>query len=177
MIAINGLTFWEKIRYITISPERFFDLIEREIDIKKSIIYYFLIQLMVLPLGIIVSVLLNPGNTILSIFTYILAIIVGMGIYFLILLLYHLIMPWFGGHQGMIRTFQALIYGSTPAFLLSWIPFINILAAFYSIYLSILGLIRLQQMETWKAIVAYFIPGILAFTLALIATIFILVLV
>ena len=172
MIEINGLTyplsFWQKIKNVIVNPKEFFDLIQQEVEVKEVIIYYILLQLLILPLGIIASLLIGAGETAAStILMYGMGISLGAVVFFIILLIYNLIVSWFGGKQGYQRTFQAFIYGTTPGVLLSWIPIVNIIASIYSIYLTIVGLIKLQQMESSKAIWAYFLPLIILFAITL----------
>ncbi len=166
------LTFWQKIKYIVTKPKDFFDVIQNETEIKRSIIYYLLINLIVAPLGIISFILLNPSIKANAFFIYLLSLIIGIVIFVLFLFLYNWIISLFGGKQGLTRTFQTFIYGSTPGILLSWVPFVNFLASIYSIYLTIIGLIKLQQMETKKAILAYFLPIVIFLILGMILVIF-----
>lgn len=166
--VIPVLTFWQKIKEVVTKPHEFFDAIQQEVEIKDVIIYYFLVQLLVLPFGIGASLIIGVTETItLSILIYLASVAMGAVLFFIVILIYNLIVSWLGGKQGYTRTAQAFVYGSTPGMLLSWLPIANIIASIYSIYVTIVGLIKLQQMERNKAILAYFIPVIVIFVLVL----------
>ena len=162
------MNFLEKIKLVITNPKEFFRKIEAEKNIKTSIMFYIYLQLIVLPFGILAGFLTGQVDTLLKALVFPLAFIFGLFIFFFALLVYHYIIRLFGGRQGIIRTFQAFIYGATPALLLSWIPIVNILVSFYSMYLNIIGLIKLHRMETHKAVIAYFAPAIIILFISLI---------
>jgi hypothetical protein len=66
----------------------------------------------------------------------------------------HLFVYLLGGRKGYLQTLKSVIFGSTPAMLIGWIPFIGILAGIWSIALEILGIRELQEMSTGKAALA-----------------------
>jgi hypothetical protein len=66
----------------------------------------------------------------------------------------HLFVYLLGGRKGYLQTLKSVIFGSTPAMLIGWIPFIGILAGIWSIALEILGIRELQEMTTGKAALA-----------------------
>lgn len=163
------MKFIEKAQKVSTEPKEFFSEIKNEFDYKELIIYYFLMQSIIFPIAVLTSMFLGvEGNFFVNIGIYIVGLIISAIIFFLILLLYNFIFKFFGGTKGLMRTSQVFVYGLTPSILLSWIPFVNIAATVYSIYIVIIGLIELQEMETWKAIVAYFTPIALAFVIALV---------
>ena len=162
------MKFWEKIKLVCTNPQSFFKAIESETEIKTSIMFYIYLQIIVLPFGILVGWITGQVDTLLKALVFPLAFVFGLFVFFLMLLIYHGIITLFGGKQGLLRTFQAFIYGATPALLLSWIPIVNIIVSFYSMYLNIIGLIQLQKMEKHKAILAYFTPIIIVLVISLI---------
>ena len=52
----------------------------------------------------------------------------------------HIFVLLFGGRKGYLQTVKALIYGSTPGLLISWIPVIGIIGALWTLILEILGI-------------------------------------
>ncbi|MBW2996475.1 YIP1 family protein [Candidatus Woesearchaeota archaeon] len=158
------LNLWQKIKTVIIRPKDFFDAIQSETDIKTCIIFFLIIELIALPLNIVAISLTGPLNIII----YILSFIIGIVAFFIMLWIYNLIISWLGGKQGIIRTFQAIIYGLTPVILLSWLPFVNIIATLYSVYLTIIGISKLQQITIKKAAWAYFLPLIIIMLVAII---------
>jgi hypothetical protein len=159
---------FRKIWDICIRPKEFFEGIVSETDIWKPVTYYSILSLIVLPLNIILFCLLGLILDWAGFFVFLLTFIVGMAIFFGFLFLYHWIISLFGGNKGLLRTFQAFIYGVTPGLVLSWIPIVNIFAAIYSIVLTIIGISKLHEIKAWKAAVAYFVPLIAVFVLSLV---------
>jgi hypothetical protein len=82
----------------------------------------------------------------------------------------HLWVCIFGGKNGIMQTVNAVIYGSTPILLLSWIPFIGIIFTLWSLVLNVLGIRELQELSTGKAIlvvaIAVIIPLIILILVA-----------
>ena len=165
---IPSLTFFQKLKMLISSPNNFFDIIfKSEHSLKPSIRFYLIIQAVVFFIGLLPFLFLNPGSVVWSFFLYIISFLIGIALFFLILLVYHLVVRLWGGANGYFRTFQAFIYGMAPALLLGWLPLINILMVFYSIYLTITGLVKLHQMPKSRAIAAYFTPVIITFLLVI----------
>jgi len=66
----------------------------------------------------------------------------------------HLWVYLFGGRNGLIQTIKAVVYGETPGLVLGWIPIINIIAAIWSIIVSVIGVRQLHGLSTGKAVIA-----------------------
>jgi len=66
----------------------------------------------------------------------------------------HLFVYLLGGRKGYLQTLKSVTFGSTPAMLFGWIPFIGILAGIWSLVLEILGIRELQEMTTGRAALA-----------------------
>ena len=162
------LNIWQKIKIVSLQPELFFQTILTEIDLKAPVIYYLLLELLILPFAIISSIILTGTDFWITLLAYLGSVVFGLLIFFLVILIYHLIIRAFGGIESYFRTIQAFVYGATPAILLSWIPFVNIAAALYSIYVTIIGISKLQQISKMKALFAYLIPLILIMVVALV---------
>lgn len=66
----------------------------------------------------------------------------------------HIFVWLLGGRKGYDKTVKALMYGSTPGLLISWIPIIGIIGALWTVILEILGIQELQDMSTGRAAAA-----------------------
>jgi hypothetical protein len=66
----------------------------------------------------------------------------------------HLFVYLFGGRKGYLQTLKSIIFGSTPAMLFGWIPFIGLFVGIWAFALEILGIRELQEMTTGKAALA-----------------------
>lgn len=76
-------------------------------------------------------------------------------------LIVHIFVALIIGGNGIGQTINAMIYGATPAMLFSWIPFIGILAALWSLALYVIGIRELHDTTTGKAAVAVLLPVII----------------
>lgn len=98
----------------------------------------------------------------------ILMIIVQFVMVFIAAAWLHLFVYLFGGRKGYLQTLKSVTFGSTPAMLFGWIPFIGMLAGIWSFALEILGIRELQEMTTGKAALAV-ILAVLVIVLIVIA--------
>jgi hypothetical protein len=73
----------------------------------------------------------------------------------------HIFVALIIGGNGIGQTINAMIYGATPAMLFSWIPFIGILAALWSLALYVIGIRELHDTTTGKAAIAVLLPVII----------------
>ena len=80
----------------------------------------------------------------------------------------HLFVYLLGGRKGYLQTLKSVTFGSTPAMLLGWIPFIGFIFGIWTIILEILGIRELHEMTTGKAALAV-ILAILVIAIIIIA--------
>ncbi|MBN2043212.1 MAG: YIP1 family protein [Candidatus Aenigmarchaeota archaeon] len=73
----------------------------------------------------------------------------------------HLWVYILGARKGLEKTMKTVFYAGTPNYLLGWIPFINIVFGVWSLVLSGLGLMRLQEINGGKAALAIIIAIII----------------
>ncbi len=87
----------------------------------------------------------------------------------------HLFVYLFGGRKGYLQTLKSIIFGSTPAMLFGWIPFIGLFVGIWAFALEILGIRELQEMTTGKAALAVILAVlvILLIVIAIVAMFFI----
>jgi len=57
----------------------------------------------------------------------------------------------FGGRGGFEPTFRVVAYAAAPT-VLAWLPWIGTLAVVYGVYLTILGLERVQSYDVTRAV-------------------------
>ncbi len=105
--------------------------------------------------GFIVTLILSPIYTAL-------ALLIGAGIYHLLVLLF--VRP---GHAGFEATFRVVCYVAAIQ-LVSWIPIVNIVAGIYGIVLSIFGIREVHSTTTGRAAAIVLIPVAVFLLLALI---------
>jgi hypothetical protein len=76
------------------------------------------------------------------------------------------------GKRGFDKTYNAVTYPRVAVSIWGWIPVLNLVAAFYSIYMQARGLEELHEMDFGKALISAGWPlilGVIAFTLVLVA--------
>ena len=161
--------FFDKIKKVMIKPRDFFAETKKEGDFSIALEYFLLLVLVMFPFGLVASILFNSEEPILDIVVgYPIGLVIGITVLFIIIAFYHLFIFMLGGRQGILRTCQAFLYGATAGILLSWLPIVNLLAAFYSVYLTITGISVLQEMKAGRAVLAYFLPLAAIFIFAVI---------
>ncbi|WFN34236.1 YIP1 family protein [Methanogenium sp. S4BF] len=116
------------------------------------------------PIGI--SGLAALGTLWMVIASIVFIIIFGVIALFIGGILLHIFVWIAGGRKGLTTTVRAVIYSVTPNLLFGWIPFIGILAGFWSLALEILAIKELHEISTTRAFVAVFLPAILIAVLA-----------
>jgi hypothetical protein len=93
----------------------------------------------------------------LSIFIYVFLIVST----FVLAGVTHIIAILLGGKKDFSLTYKAVAYASTPSLLLGWIPFIGILANLYSLFLVIIGISKLHQVNLLRAFIIAISPAII----------------
>jgi hypothetical protein len=66
----------------------------------------------------------------------------------------HMFVWLLGGRKEYFQTLKALMYGSTPGLLISWIPIIGFIGALWTLILVTLGIQELQEMSPGRAVAA-----------------------
>ncbi|MBI4010583.1 MAG: YIP1 family protein [Candidatus Aenigmarchaeota archaeon] len=163
------LTFLGKIWFSVFRPKEFFDYIEEENKAYSSMLYFALLLTLTLPLHFVIIGFIGNDFS-LSVFIELLSNLIIGAIFTLILLpFYHLFVYIFGGRNGIKRSVQILLYGATPTIAVSWIPIVPLLVVFYSIYVTVIGLKKLHEMSTMRAVLAYIIPFLILVTLVILS--------
>ncbi len=81
---------------------------------------------------------------------------------FLTGLVYHVFVLLFGGTQGVARTIQTLMYASTPAIILGWIPIIAAIGDVWTFILFIIGTKENQDIPLGRAVLVVILPLVLS---------------
>jgi hypothetical protein len=74
---------------------------------------------------------------------------------------YHVFVILFGGQKGLTQTVKTVMYASTPALLLGWIPFVSIIGSVWTVILIIIGVRENQDMTTGRAVLVVLVPLVL----------------
>lgn len=86
----------------------------------------------------------------------------------------HIFVYIVGGRKGIAQTLKAVMYGGTPMLLFGWIPYIGFIASIWSLILEVIGIQKLQELTTVRAVIAVVvIPVIVAVILAILLAAFI----
>jgi len=183
------MEIFEKMKGFLLEPSKTFDGVKKE-SLGEAF-KYFLVPLVIgsllsaIVVGVVTGMIagllgslwfggLGPlaglaGGGVGAIVYFIYMIIVGIVAIFVGGLWMHIWVYLLGGRKGLSQTIKALMYGATPSLLLSWIPIINFIGVIWSIVLDILGIKKLQEMTTGRAIVAFLVaiivPAIIVFFL------------
>jgi hypothetical protein len=79
---------------------------------------------------------------------------------------YHVFVILFGGQKGLTQTVKTVMYASTPALLLGWIPFVSIIGSVWTVILIIIGVRENQEMTTGRAVLVVLVPLVLTVILS-----------
>ncbi|MBP2134426.1 hypothetical protein J2128_002392 [Methanomicrobium sp. W14] len=99
--------------------------------------------------------------TTMNIFIIYLMFVLSLFTIFLSGFMIHCFVLLFGGEKGYRMTFKSVFYASTPALLLGWIPFVNIIASIWYLILQIIGIKAYHEISTGKAVAVVLVPIIL----------------
>ncbi|MCC2630234.1 MAG: Yip1 domain [Candidatus Paceibacter sp.] len=118
---------------------------------------------------------LSPENFILLVII-VLQILTLLG-FLIVPLFVHLGMRIMKGTGSLQKTYQAVIFGSTPYLLLGTIPLIGYAALIYGLYIKIVGLSEFHRLRFDYTIVGYVIGRVIGYVVAIILTIIIMVII
>jgi len=169
------MSLGEKVKGFLFNPTDTFNAVRAE-DLGEAF-KYFLILLLIFSIlfsfimGTIMSLPLGiGGGGFLALISFILIFIEGFTAIIIGSLWIHIWVYLVGGRKGLTQTMKAVMYSCTPAFVLGWIPLINIVGGIWTIIVEIIGIRQLHEISTGRAILAWLIsiliPGIIAILLA-----------
>ena len=148
-----------KIKGFLAKPSETFREVEKE-EIGEGIKYFALLGIIFSVLSGVVTAFLSgaSSNLAISIVSIYAACFVAV---FVDSLVTHLFVWILGGNAGYKQTLKSYLYSSTPALLLGWIPWINIIAMIWSFILNIVGISELQKISKARAFLAIVLPVII----------------
>lgn len=167
-----ALTTIEKIKGILMDPVPALHHL-REEDLADALAYFMAILVIYAVLSTIVSFLallgfatvtgapLHEFGSLLPLLIFGFTIIGGLLGIFVGGAWFHLWVFAFGGKMGYKRTVRSLIYGSTPAMILGWIPIVSLVGAVWAFALQVLGIRELQGLSTAQALLAVLVSIII----------------
>jgi hypothetical protein len=82
-------------------------------------------------------------------------------------LTYHVFVILFGGTEGVGQTMKAVMYASTPALILGWIPVVAIVGDIWTLILIVIGIRENQELPLGRAVLVLIIPLILSLIAAM----------
>lgn len=129
-------------RSIIVSPREFFDAMPLEGGLKDPVLFMLIVSV-ASSLGILL-ITMKPLQALQELIVRILISFVSSA-YLLVL------SRGFGGTGSFEGTYRAFAYASAPM-MISWIPFLNLIAAIYGLFLMRLGLERAHGLPTPRAI-------------------------
>ena len=147
----------QKTADLCIRPRIFFENIQFEEGLLKSILMLLKVFILVFPLHLAVQAVFYP-ITLKLILRLIFDMALGMALTALLIPFYHIFIYLFGGRNGIKKSAQIFLYSAIPVLIVSWIPFLPILVFLYSIRITIIGLKALHFMTTARAVLVYLIP-------------------
>lgn len=180
------MDYFELMKGFLLSPVETFGKV-RDTDLGDSLKYYLILLAINAVLSAIVSLAMVSAiwMTFSGIFEQLglpLPAIAGVGVVLIAIVMIivqfifvfigaawlHLFVYLLGGRKGYLQTLKSITFGSTPAMLFGWIPFIGLFAGIWSFGLEILGIRELQEMTTGRAALAV-ILAVLVIVLIVIA--------
>lgn len=179
------MDFFEKMKGLLLEPSKTFDALKEE-PLDGAVKYYIciaavysaLIAIMLGFAGSLFGSMMGAGNLGMmigagagigaAITFFVVFMVMAVAGAFIGGAILHIFVYIAGGRKGMTRTIKAGMYGSTASLLFGWLPFINIIAAIWSLVTEIIGIRQLHEITTGRAILAMVLPLIITFILAMV---------
>lgn len=171
------MDFLEKTKGLLFHPSKTFDSVKDE-TLNEAIKYFIILAVVYSALAANLFVIVpdlygSEMQEIPGINSGLSSIMMGM-ILFLFFLIFNIFFVFFdgvfthifvylmGGRKGFSQTMKAVSYSMAPQLLFGWIPFLIIITILWTITIDFLGIRQLQDISTPKAILAIFLPTIIA---------------
>jgi hypothetical protein len=90
---------------------------------------------------------------------------------FVVGLFLHVFVLLMDGQKGLRETLKTTMFAATPALLLGWIPFINVIGGIWSFVLLILGFRENNGLSLEKSVIAALLPLVLWWILLILASV------
>ena len=170
----KNLSLFKKIKNVLTSPTKFYNSVKSEKGFKSPMIYLLVMSLLSTVLSTVYTLVFPssflgvtvPTSLEASIIGILDAFVIGIIATFLIVGLFHVFVYLLGGKNGFLQTFKSNVYGSTPSYIFGWIPYVNIVAAVYTLfYLIPKGISMQHNMSMGRAVLAVVLPIIIILVL------------
>lgn len=173
--------FLDRFKYLFSSPSKFFEKIQGE-GIQNSLLTYVITLVFAQVTGVLQSLFFfgyyssfsfNPLNlygNMFDMFGYsgnasiysLITVPVGITITLVALFAYTgvtlILVKVFKGKGGYAESFKVVAYSLTPYNIISIVPFVGGLSLFYSFFLMVLGVRKLHNLSTGKAVAVVLLP-------------------
>lgn len=168
--------FFCTIRRVLFQPAEFFEHLEIKKTYGEPYLFYLAVSLMMFVIGEIMGRILKAGfpgfaqnpDFLSSVMVrwVVFPILIFAGI-FISTAIFHLFVMIVQGKAGFRGTFYVVSY-ATAAQIFAIIPFVGVfIGGIWGIVVTIVGYSRVHQISTGRAVLAYFLPVILIFVLAI----------
>lgn len=178
---MNFAAIFNKIKEnVFLIPAERFDSLTTDKSYKDSFIYLLICFALSFPIrwGMMFLDYKEPGFNLIPIsfetklfvtfFGTLIGTIIGIPLIYLFYLVQHFLLKLFGAKEGLLKSIQVFIYGSTPGLLFGSIPLVGIVTSLVILSNTVLGSARIHQIDWWKAILAIVvIPILIAILLAI----------
>lgn len=173
------MQFLSDLKSLLTQPGAFFDKRSKKKDTKQPFMFYLTCLIIGTVLGI-VSQVLSPSVPWFSgpigiIIMAALSFIGGIVGPFISAGIIQFFAPRLGGKKGFYRTFNPLVYASSPVLLVNWLGNIHIFLGIIALMISILdfvllvkGIRRFHQVSVGRAIILLLIPFLIIAAIAMI---------
>ncbi|MEM5777597.1 MAG: Yip1 family protein [Candidatus Aenigmatarchaeota archaeon] len=153
----SNLNVFQKIVYSLLKPESFFKEIKNE-PFSATFLYLLFISFISLVLQTILFLIGVSFYQDAAIEVFFGDFIIDILLSFIGAGVFHIFAKILGGRSNYNGTFQAYVYGFTPAILLGWIPYIGIIGLIYGVYIFVRGISFIHEISMSKAFFVWFIP-------------------
>ncbi|MBW3018807.1 YIP1 family protein [Candidatus Woesearchaeota archaeon] len=156
---------FDRFKQLFSHPNEFFQEVKKEKSILGGFELFFLVSVFALLVQVVVFGILPLVLRFYNIaeFTqYIVSnaafVIVSVAGLFVMSAVIHLMLKLFKGRGTYTDTFNVVAYSLVPFVLLSVIPFFGVLVIFYTIFLLVIGLMRMHNLDGYKVVFSLILP-------------------
>ncbi len=183
--------FFQIIKEIFTNPSNFFDNLKKEEGMQKSLLFYFIIILIINLIGLIIGYLFLDqiidltykilnfvpkeeitigfprlySESLQNMIQSMIWVFIGAGIL-------HIWFKIFGGKASYQKTFQLYVYSHVPEILLGLLPILGMILWIWTMVLLVIGSQKTHKLTKNKAILIIVIPYILINVIVLLITFF-----
>lgn len=160
MPSIKENKYFKKLIKVLFEPKTFFNETQSEVVYKQTFIFLLITLIFSLIISFIVD-FIRYRTFVPSIYSAIVLTIVLFVTINLAALIGHLFVYICGGREGLLRTYQSIIYGAAPSLIFAAVPGLAYFAGIYAWFLQVTGLEILQKLSLWRALLAWLILPLL----------------